>query len=107
MLFRSPLAFAVTAVSGPQYYATLQSGQIFGLIGGLKGAAEYEMLLLDEYQRLNVTARAIQGMNVQTIVHILIILLTIVGNLAFFMKKLWNASEVILPESSSRFFWLM
>lgn len=85
--YKVPLAFAVTAVSGPQYYATLQSGQIFGLIGGLKGAAEYEMLLLDEYQRLNVTARAIQGMNVQNIVHILIILLTIVGNLAFFMKK--------------------
>jgi hypothetical protein len=85
--YKIPLALAVTAVSGPQYYATLQSGQIFGLIGGLKGAAEYETLLLDEYHRLNVTTRAIQGMNVQNIVHILIILLTIIGNLAFFIKK--------------------
>lgn len=85
--YKIPLALAVTAVSGPQYYATLQSGQIFGLIGGLKGAAEYETLLLDEYRRLNVTTRAIQGMNVQNIVHILIILLTIIGNLAFFIKK--------------------
>lgn len=85
--YKIPLAIAVTAVSGPQYYATLQSGQIFGLIGGLKGAAEYETLLLDEYHRLGITARAIQGMNVQNIVHILIIVLTIIGNAAFFMKK--------------------
>ena len=85
--YKVPLAIAVTAVSGPQYYATLQAGQIFGLIGGLKGAAEYEKLLLDEYHRLGITARAIQGMSVQNIVHILIILLTIVGNAAFFMKK--------------------
>lgn len=85
--YKVPLAIAVTAVSGPQYYATLQSGQIFGLIGGLKGAAEYETLLLDEYKRLKVTARAIQGMNVQNFVHILIILLTIIGNAAFFMQK--------------------
>ena len=82
-----PLAIAVTAVSGPQYYATLQSKQIFGLIGGLKGAAEYETLLLDEYKRLDVTTRAIQGMNVQNFVHVLIILLTIIGNIAFFAKK--------------------
>lgn len=85
--YKVPLAIAVTAVSGPQYYATLQAGQIFGLIGGLKGAAEYETLLLDEYHRLGITARAIQGMNVQNIVHILIIALTVVGNAAFFMKK--------------------
>ncbi|HPQ39119.1 MAG TPA: hypothetical protein PLV45_01990 [bacterium] len=85
--YEVPLAIAVTAVSGPQYYATLQSGQIFGLIGGLKGAAEYETKLLDEYKRLGITPRAIQGMNVQNFVHILIILLTIVGNAAFFMKK--------------------
>ncbi|MBN1296081.1 hypothetical protein JXA80_04825 [bacterium] len=85
--YKVPLAIAVTAVSGPQYYATLQSGQIFGLIGGLKGAAEYETLLRDEYRRLGIIARAIQGMNVQNFVHILIILLTLVGNAAFFVKK--------------------
>jgi hypothetical protein len=81
------LGLAVTAVSGPQYYPVLQSGQIFGLMGGLKGAAEYETLLMDEYLRLGASSRAIQGMNVQNIVHILIIILTIIGNAAFFMKK--------------------
>ncbi len=81
------LAVAVTAVSGPQYYANLQAGQLFGLMGGLKGAAEYEMLLKDEYIRLKAPLKAIQGMNVQNFVHVLIILLTIIGNIAFFYKK--------------------
>ncbi len=81
------LAVAVTAVSGPQYYANLQAGQLFGLMGGLKGAAEYEMLLKDEYIRLKAPLKAIQGMNVQNFVHVLIILLTVIGNIAFFYKK--------------------
>lgn len=81
------LAVAVTAVSGPQYYANLQAGQLFGLMGGLKGAAEYEMLMKKEYQRINAPLKAVQGMNVQNFVHVLIILLTIIGNIAFFYKK--------------------
>ncbi len=85
--YKAKLALAVTAVSGPQYYANLDAGQIFGLLGGLKGAAEYESLLRDEYKRLGVTLRAIQGMNVQNFVHILIVLFTIVGNVAFFMTR--------------------
>ncbi|MBN1550515.1 hypothetical protein JW979_03550 [bacterium] len=85
--YKVKLALAVTAVSGPQYYAFLQSKQIFGLIGGLKGAAEYETLLESEYDRLHLHKKAIQGMNVQNFVHILIIALTIIGNIAFFMKR--------------------
>jgi hypothetical protein len=85
--YKVKLAIACTAVSGPQYYANLQAKQIFGLIAGLKGAAEYETLLLDEYKRLDVPTKAIQGMNVQNFVHLLIIFLTILGNIAFFYKK--------------------
>ena len=85
--YKVPLALAVTAVSGPQYYAFLQSKQIFGLMGGLKGAAEYESLILDEYNRLDVPAKAIQGMNVQNYVHLLIVVLTIIGNVSFFMMR--------------------
>ena len=85
--YKVKLALAVTAVSGPQYYAFLQSHQIFGLMGGLKGAAEYESLLFKEYKRLNIPTKAIQGMNVQNYVHILIVLFTIIGNIAFFMNR--------------------
>ncbi len=85
--YKIPLALAVTAVSGPQYYANLQAKQLFGLIAGLKGAAEYETLLWDEYERIGAHKRAIQGMNVQNFVHILIVGLTLVGNIAFFLRK--------------------
>ena len=34
-----------SAVMAPNYYNYLQSGQLFGLIGGLRGAAEYEELV--------------------------------------------------------------
>jgi hypothetical protein len=39
--YGADLALGVTAVIATDYYAFLQSGQIFGLMGGLKGAAEY------------------------------------------------------------------
>ncbi|MBN1356534.1 hypothetical protein JXA40_09775 [bacterium] len=82
--YKVPLALGVTAVSGPQYYPFLQSGQLFGLLGGLKGAAEYETLMDGEYTRLDLPRKAIQGMNVQNFVHVLIVILTVVGNVAFF-----------------------
>ena len=92
--YKVKLAIACTAVSGPQYYANLQAKQIFGLIAGLKGAAEYETLLLDEYMRINAPTKAIQGMNVQNFVHLLIIFLTLLGNIAFFYKRRIGNREV-------------
>ena len=38
--YKAPLALGVTAVMATDYYTFLASGQIFGLMGGLKGAAE-------------------------------------------------------------------
>jgi hypothetical protein len=42
--YNAQLAIGVTGVMTSDYYPFLQSGQIFGLIGGMKGAAEYEYL---------------------------------------------------------------
>ena len=42
--FGIPVACGCTAVSAPKYYAYLQSGQMIGMLGGLKGASEYERL---------------------------------------------------------------
>ncbi len=43
--FDQKMAFGTTAVVAPDAYPYLQAGQIEGLVGGLKGAAEYETLL--------------------------------------------------------------
>ena len=53
---------------------------IFGLIGGLKGAAEYERLI----GKKGVANRAMGSVSVA---HVFIILFIIIGNIAFFAAK--------------------
>jgi hypothetical protein len=78
-----PVAFGVTAVMATDYYAFIQSGQIVGQMGGLRGAAEYETLLLDN-GLASEPGKAFIGMDVQNIAHLLIIFLVVLGNIAFF-----------------------
>jgi len=75
--YGADLALGVTAVIATDYYAFLQSGQIFGLMGGLKGAAEYEKL----NGRKGIATRAMTSVSVA---HVFIILFIIIGNVAFF-----------------------
>jgi hypothetical protein len=91
--FGTPVAVGCTAVSAPKYYAYLNTGQMIGLLGGLKGASEYERLLVQKYPR---TARvysdptlfsAMKGMDVQTIDHSVIILFILIGNAAYFIGR--------------------
>ncbi len=70
----------VTAVSAPKYYSFVSSGQMTGLLGGMKGAAEYEQLV-------SKPAIAMKGMGIQSLIHLLIIALVLVGNLGFFLGK--------------------
>jgi len=75
--YKVKLGIGVTAVMATNFYPNLQAKQINGLIGGLKGAAEYEKLV-------GIKGLASRGMDAQSIVHILIILLIILGNIAYF-----------------------
>jgi hypothetical protein len=65
-----------TAVSAPRFYPLLDTGQINGLIGGLRGAAEYEVLIQREGQ-------AVAGMDAQSATHSFIILLIVVCNIFY------------------------
>ena len=69
-----------TAVSATQYYPYLNTGQLNGLLGGMKGAAEYEQLI--EHKD-----RGLAGMVAQSSVHALIIVLVILSNVFYFMSK--------------------
>ncbi|NIP42626.1 MAG: hypothetical protein GWO41_10320 [candidate division Zixibacteria bacterium] len=75
-----PLALGLTGVMGADYYQYLQSGQIFGLIGGWKGAAEYETLV--DFQG----GKAQEGMPAQVVAHLTIILFIVLGNLGYFLS---------------------
>ena len=84
-----------TAVSAPKYYAYLRAGQMIGLLGGLKGASEYEKLLTDAYPEARerygdpeeIKRAAMTGMDVQSIVHLIIIAFIIFGNVVYFMTR--------------------
>jgi hypothetical protein len=78
-----PVAFAVTAVMASDYFIFIQSGQIIGQMGGLRGAAEYEVLL-EQNGVYPTTDKAFQGMDVQSVAHIAIFLFVLLGNIAFF-----------------------
>jgi len=78
--FGVPMGCGTTAVSAPRYYAFVGSGQFVGLLGGMKGAAEYEQLI-------GRPDKAVAGMGAQSLVHLLIIGLVIVGNVGFFAMR--------------------
>ena len=74
------IAVGCTAVSAVGYYPFLNSNQIIGLIGGMKGAAEYEKMSKN-------IGTATAGMDSQSIAHILIIALIIVANISYFSTR--------------------
>ncbi len=69
-----------TAVSAPQYFAYLQAGQLVGLMGGMKGAAEYETLI--KKKDLGTA-----GMDAQSVAHVVIVIFIIIGNITFFVER--------------------
>ncbi len=75
-----PMGVGCTAVMAPKFYAFVGAGQIVGLLGGMKGAAEYEILL-------GRPGTAFRGMDIQSLVHFLIIGLVLIGNIGFFVMK--------------------
>jgi len=75
-----PMAAGCTAVSGPDYYVYLNTGQLKGLIAGLRGVADYEVLL-------GKPDMAVRGMPAQSTVHAIIVLFVIVGNAIYFWQR--------------------
>jgi hypothetical protein len=74
--YHIPMVAGVTAVSAPEYYPYLQTGQLQGLLGGMAGGAEYEVLV-------KKPALATRGMDAQSLAHIFIAFMILLGNLAF------------------------
>ena len=66
---------------------------MLGLLGGLKGASEYEKLLTDRYPDLRPgyeragVYTATRGMDVQSIVHVIIIAFIALGNAIYFLGR--------------------
>ncbi|MEO0115917.1 MAG: hypothetical protein ABIK97_00060 [candidate division WOR-3 bacterium] len=75
-----------TAVQAADFYPYLNSGQVTGLLAGMKGAAEYEELVEREFN-IKGRRKATEAMTSQTLAHIAIILFIIIGNISFFILR--------------------
>ena len=78
--YKFELGGGCTGVIAPGLYPLLRSGQINGLIGGLRGAAEYEVLIGQK-------GRAVAGMDAQSATHFAIIVLVILCNVFYLLMK--------------------
>lgn len=75
-----PMVAGVTAVMAPKQLSYVQAGQLKGLLGGMKGAAEYESLV-------GAVDKANRGMDSQSLIHLLIIGFIVLGNVGHFMTR--------------------
>lgn len=78
--FGQDLIGGCTAVSAPGFYPYYQAGQLKGMIGGMKGAADYETLV-------KAAGTASRGMDAQSIAHLLIIVFIIMSNVFYFVSR--------------------
>lgn len=82
-----PIAPGLAAVVAPLIYPYYPK-QAIGLLGGVKGAAEYESELRKNYPRFeDVPAPALQMMGPQTMAHMVIMIFIIIGNITYFRRK--------------------
>jgi len=82
-----PTAGGVAAVVAPQLYP-YYPGQLFGLLGGVKGAAEYESHFRDNYPQFeSMDTPAMVMMGPQTVAHLVIMAFIVIGNTLFFVTR--------------------
>ncbi len=78
--FHLPMVAGVTAVSAPEFYPYLQSGQLLGMLGGMAGAAEYELVRGER-------GSAARGMDAQSLAHLFVALCIVLGNVVQWTKR--------------------
>lgn len=75
------IVYCPTSVMAAEAYTFLDSGQLKGMLGGAKGAREYEQLL-------GIVGLATRLMNAVSFSHVLIIFFILLGNFALLMQRL-------------------
>ncbi|UCD93497.1 MAG: hypothetical protein JSU69_06910 [Candidatus Zixiibacteriota bacterium] len=82
-----PTAGGCAAVSAPLLYPYYPR-QLLGLLGGIKGAAEYESELKKRYPRFEtMPTPGIKMMGPQTLAHLVVMAFIVIGNISYFISR--------------------
>ena len=84
--YNQAVAAGVTGVMVSDFFPYLDSGQMVGLLPGLKGAAEYEKLIKAAGYTTE-SGQGAPGMSIQSVVHIVLILLIVFCNVAHLITR--------------------
>lgn len=78
--YKVKYAAGLPAISVPIYMPYMNSGQMIGLMSGLRGAAEYEMLLKQP-------GKGVGAMDALSTSHLVMIAFIIISNIGYFVQK--------------------
>ncbi len=84
--YNARVGIGVTAVSAADVYPYVETGQVIGLLAGMKGASEYE-ILVHEHGYSEAKRTAAQGMDAQSLGHLVIMVFIIIGNIGYFVIR--------------------
>ncbi len=87
--FGIPMVAGTTGVQVPLLMPYVPD-QMIGMLGAIKGAAEYEQLLIENYPDLQENSRtqeALRRMGPQLVAHLVLIGLIIAGNVLYFLER--------------------
>lgn len=79
-LFGIRIGAMCTAVMATGIYPFLNARQVTGIVGGLKGASEYEYML-------GIRGPASAGMDSQAVIHVFLMVIMILGNIAYLKTR--------------------
>jgi hypothetical protein len=85
-LYKIPMMAGLVTVMAPQTEPYYQAGQLFGILAGLRGAAEYEIAS-------GIPGKAAAGMDAQSLGHFVIIGFTILGNIVYAIERSQKAKK--------------
>jgi hypothetical protein len=90
--YHQTLGAGCTAVMSADYFPFLQTGQLIGLLNGMKGASEYEYLVARN--GLSKGSRpALRGMDAVSVAHLVIMAFVIIGNIGYFSQRRRSRGE--------------
>lgn len=81
--YKVPLVYCPSAVLAASAYPYLDSGQVKGMLNGVIGASQYEVLIGQDKKPSKAGAMSLS----LSLAHILILAFIVIGNVAFFVER--------------------